>query len=553
MPRRPGKPVKRAAPAAPASPFTPAPLGQATWLIAVALIAVTSFVYAPVRGFDFVELDDPAYVSENAQVRGGLTAGGAAWALTTGHAANWHPLTWMSLMADVSLFGVNPGAHHVVNLVLHVASAVLLLLVLARLTGSPWRSGFVAAVFALHPLHVESVAWIAERKDVLSALFWMLTIAAYVSYVAAPGPRRRWTVAVVFALGLMAKPMLVTLPVVLLLLDLWPLRRWSWSRKVTVWPLVREKLPLFALAMASSVITVIVQQRGGAVASLESMTLGRRLATAVAGAATYIQQTVWPAGLSVIYPLPDQIPAATIAWSVFLIGALTLLAWRAGSSRPALTTGWFWYLAVLLPVSGLIQIGVHLVADRYTYLPMIGLSIAAAWAIPDSMLRNTIARAGVALAAVALVIGMTLATRQHLPVWRDNIALFTNASMRTLGVDEYTAHLQLGSRLYSERRFPEARKHFELAAAIQSGSLEAKRGIGLTLIGAGQPAAAIPVLEEATRLSPNDVDARNDLAVAYVQTNRIDDAIREYRQLAALRPGERRYQAALAELLKRVK
>ncbi|HUR20767.1 MAG TPA: hypothetical protein VMZ90_08155, partial [Vicinamibacterales bacterium] len=297
-PARPNLPAHTAA--VPAAVAASSPMLK--WGIAVALLALTAVTYSAVRGFGYVEVDDPVYITENAHVRAGLTAEGVRWAFTTGTAANWHPLTWLSHMLDVSLFGMSPGAHHLVNLGFHLISTLLLFSLLTSLTSSPWRSGFVAAVFALHPLHVESVAWVAERKDVLSACFWMLTIAAYVAYVGQPTRVRMAVVATTLALGLMAKPMLVTLPLVLLLLDLWPLRRWTPLSPGNLGPLIKEKLPLFALAVASSLITVIVQKQGGAMAGLQTVPLGLRAENAITSAAGYLLKMVWPVDLSLLYP-----------------------------------------------------------------------------------------------------------------------------------------------------------------------------------------------------------------------------------------------------------
>lgn len=517
------------------------------WGIALMLAALTIATYAAVRGFDYVELDDPVYVTENAQVRAGLTLEGVRWAFTTGTAANWHPLTWLSHMLDVSLFGVSPGPHHLVNLVLHVTSTLLLFLVLNRMTASPWRSGFVAAVFALHPLHVESVAWVAERKDVLSGCFWMLTMAAYVEYVRRPSLRMA-AVTGIFALGLMAKPMLVTLPFVLLLLDLWPLKRWSRSEPRALIPLVKEKLPLFVLTAASSVITVVVQSRGGAMAALQTVPLGLRIENAITSATAYLSKTIWPVDLSLLYSLPAQVPASRVAVSVLVLAAITVLAFRSMSTRPFLLVGWLWYLGTLVPVSGIIQVGVQAMADRYTYIPMIGVAIMVAWAPGPSVVRSSAGRAIVAAAGLILIVAMAARTKAQLPVWQNNVTLFTAATMHTMGVDEYTAHLALAPTLMQEKRFDEARAHYERAKDLRTKSAEATHGVGLAYLHAGRIAEAIGPLEEAVSLAPEDPNPRSDLAVSYVRANRIDDAIREYRRLTALRPNEPRFSQALAAL-----
>jgi hypothetical protein len=523
-------------------------LSALTWALGCALVAATLLLYAPVRGFDYVQLDDPAYVTENPQVRAGLSWNGVAWAFTSGHAANWHPLTWLSHMADVEAFGVAAGPHHLVNVGLHALAALLLLIVLVRLTGAPWRSGFVAAVFALHPLHVESVAWVAERKDVLSACLWMLTLLAYTWHASAPSRGRFAAVIAMFALGLMAKPMLVTLPAVLVLLDLWPLRRWSWARPRGLWSSIVLKWPLFALAALSSLVTLVVQERGGAVASVDAVPLGHRVSTAVVGAATYLQKAVWPTDLSVIYPLPDAWPWTTVLLAAAALVAVSIVAWRAVAIAPALLVGWAWFLGTLVPVSGLVQIGVHAIADRYSYIPLIGASIMVAWVPWERWFGGVAGRAVLGAAGVAVVALMTMATHRQLPVWQNNVTLWTQAAMVTLGTDEFGAHVSLGGRLIGERRFDEAREHFTRASAIRPESAQPLHGLGLALLQAGSAAESIAPLQRAVALAPDDPNPRNDLAVAYVQTGRLEEAVREYRRLAALRPGERKYTDALAAL-----
>jgi len=490
-------------------------------------------------------------VTENPHVRAGLTIEGVTWALTTGTATNWHPLTWWSHMLDVSLFGVTPGPHHVVNVVLHIVSALLLFWLLTSLTGAEWRSGFVAAVFALHPLHVESVAWVAERKDVLSACFWMLTLLAYVRYTRQPSRVRMVVVALVFALGLMAKPMLVTLPAVMLLIDVWPLRRGSWSARSTLVPLAKEKLPLLVLSAASSVITVIAQSSGGAMAGLQTVPLSLRLENAVVSAATYLVKTVWPVNLSVLYPLPDQVATSNVVGALVALMIITAVAMRSAGTRPWLIVGWLWYLGSLVPVSGVVQVGMQAMADRYTYIPMIGISLVVAWTPSASMMRSTSVRFATAIIGVVLVMAMMVTTRAQVAVWQNNVTLFTRATMLTMGVDEYAAHMSLGATLMQQQRFDEARAHYSAAATLRIDSAEAVYGVGLAFLHAGRVAESIGPLERAAALVPDDPDRRNDLAVAYVRSNRIDDAIREYRRLAALRPNEPRFAQALAALLAR--
>ncbi len=517
----------------------------------VVLVVATAAVYAPVRGFDYIAVDDPIYITENPHVLAGLTPAGGAWAFTTRHAANWHPLTWLSHMADVQFFGVNPGAHHVVSVVLHLSSVGILFGLLVYLTATPWRSGFVAVVFALHPLHVESVAWVAERKDVLSGLFFMLTLWAYAHYAARPAPSRMLAVTGLFALGLMAKPMLVTLPVVLLLLDLWPLQRWQVSRWGSIASLVVEKWPLIALSLASSVITILAQQQAGAVASLDGLGLGERLATATIGAADYLAKLVWPANLSFLYPLTKTIPISTLAWSLLLLTVVTILAIRVARSRPAVLVGWFWYLTMLVPVSGILQVGTQASADRYTYLPLIGITVALAWCPPDTWARGRVARFVGPAAVVAVGMAMAILTTRQLPVWRDNVTLWTNAMQVTLGYDKYGAHMALGATMLNQGRYNEAERHYVEASELRPNAAEARYGLGVSFLRGRQAIRAVDALAEAVRLAPSDLAARTDLAAALALAGRTDEAIKEYERLTAMLPGEVKFRSALQALLAR--
>ena len=540
------KPSTRPAPAAPVVPRLH--LTPRTWAVAALLVLLTVAAYFPVHQFGFVQLDDPAYVTENPQVQRGLTVEGVQWAFTTGHAANWHPLTWLSHMLDVSLFGMTPGAHHVVNVVIHTLSTVLLFLLLTGVTSALWRSAFVAAVFALHPLHVESVAWVAERKDVLAAFFWMTTLAAYAWYVVRPSRGRMAGVAVSLALGLMSKPMLVTLPCVLLLLDRWPLQRITHWQPATVWPLFKEKIPLFVLVATSSVVTLVVQQRGGAFSSLEGLPLSFRLGNGIISIARYIEKTFWPVDLSILYPLPDTIAPSLLLMALLLILGVTAVAIRAERRHPAFLVGWLWYLGTLVPVLGLVQVGVQAMADRYTYIPMIGLSIIVAWAPGPALLRSSPRRGAVAAVALGLVAAMFVTTRAQLPVWRDNPSLWTHATMVSTGVDAFTAHMSLAATLMQQQRYDEAVAHYTSASSLRPDDAGARRGMGLAYGLTGRISEAITALEGAASLTPNDVATLHDLAAGYERNRRYDDAIRVYRRLITLSPSNPRYPQALERL-----
>jgi Flp pilus assembly protein TadD len=501
--------------------------------IAAALVGLTLAVYAPVRHHDFVNLDDAQYVSQNPAVLAGLTWQGVAWAFTAGHAGNWHPLTWISHMIDVELFGRGAGGPHLTNLVLHMASAVLLFWLLASLTGAPFRSGAVAALFAVHPLHVESVAWVAERKDVLSTLLWVLTIWSYVGWVRRPAASRYWVLCAVFALALMAKPMVVTLPFVLLLLDVWPLGRRGFQSSWV--PLVREKAPLFVLALASSVVTLVVQSHAGAVQAAGAFPIGQRVANALVAYVTYLRQAIWPAGLAALYPYPSSIPPWQVGAALAGLAGASWLAVRAASRHPSVLVGWLWYLGTLGPVIGLIQVGSQPFADRYTYVPLIGVFIVAAWGLPDLVGGTRAGRTVLAGAAVVAIAGCAVAARQQVSHWKDGVALWTHA----VGVtrDNYRAYTNLGQALTAAGRARDAVPAFDAALRINPTFAEAHNYFGLALMEVGETARAIGHYRDAIRLRPRFVEARNNLGLALASAGQLDAAQREFSEALHLDPG----------------
>ncbi|MDX2166671.1 MAG: hypothetical protein SF182_06390, partial [Deltaproteobacteria bacterium] len=409
-------------------------------LVCVALIASIVALYAPVREHDFVNYDDPEYVLENTPVRAGVTPAGILWAFTHFHSANWHPLTWISHMVDCRVFGLDAGAHLMVNVALHALAAALLFLFLERATGAFWRSAFVAALFAVHPLRVESVAWVSERKDVLAALFWMLTLHAYAWHARAPSGRRMALVTAAFAGGLLAKPMLVTLPFVLLLLDLWPLDR------PRTRALLLEKMPLFALVLASCAVTIAAQYTAGAmVALVPGFGVSYRVQNAIVSYATYLGQTVWPTDLAVFYPPRTPVPPAEVALSAAVLLAISGLVARHGARRPYLPLGWLWYLGVLVPVIGLVWVGEQARADRFTYLPQIGIGIIVAWGVNDLLARWPRRAWVLAPAATALLLAWAAATRVQIGYWRNTQTLFEHALAVTR--DNHVVHANLGAEL----------------------------------------------------------------------------------------------------------
>ncbi|HEX3685001.1 MAG TPA: tetratricopeptide repeat protein [Bryobacteraceae bacterium] len=479
------------------------------WIYAVLLLA-TITVYGQVRHFDFVNYDDPEYVTGNSNVLRGLTPEGLAWAATSGAAANWLPLTRVSHMLDIQLFGLDSGLHHLTNLMFHALSTLLLFAFLNRATGARGPSAFVAFVFALHPLHVESVTWIAERKDVLSAFFWCLALLAYVRYTERPAIGRYLLVLFLFCCGLMAKPMTVTLPFALWLLDIWPLQRLPSAKSRLA---IVEKLPFLVLSIAVGIITFIVQQGSRAV---KPFPLQLRIGNALLSYVTYIDKTFWPSNLAVFYPYRQDIPAWKPALAGLMLLCVSVLVVRTFRSRPYLAVGWFWYLGTLLPVIGLIQVGAQARADRYTYIPMIGLSIMLAWGAVDAVSRWPRAKgAFIALAAAACASCAVVAFIQ-VGYWRNSETLFAHALQVTR--NNYVAHHNYGLAIAGQPgRLPEAMVHYRDALEIQPRSVEARTDLGSALAKSGHFEEAIAEYKTALQLAPDCTICRSNLDLAQRQ------------------------------------
>jgi tetratricopeptide (TPR) repeat protein len=520
--------------------------------ICLLLALITVLAYSPVRHAVFVVFDDPVYIG-NSHVQAGLSVAGIKWAFTTWHGSNWHPLTWVSHMLDASLFGADAGAQHFINVLFHATNALLLFLLLFRLTARIWPAAFVAALFAWHPLHVESVAWISERKDVLSTFFGLLALLAYRRYgesskLQIPNSKiwYGWTLGL-FALSLMAKPMLVTLPFVMLLLDYWPLERFENSevpattRKRNTQHATRttllEKLPFLALTIASSVVTFLAQ-RSEAVASLEQRPLALRLANAIVSYAEYLGKAIWPAKLAVIYPLPNQIPAWQIAVATLVLALITFLAWRKRKSSPYILVGWLWFFGTLVPVIGLVQVGGQALADRYTYVPLIGVFIIVAYGADDLALRFRISNTVVSTAA-ALVLGASLCiTEYQLRFWQNSQTLFAHAIAVTK--DNAIAHINLGVALEQEEHRPEALAEYRKALEIEPHRFQAHNNLANLLSTMGWRDEAFREYQEALRLNPNAALAHVNFATLLAEMDRFDDALAEYTKAAQLAPEDPR-------------
>ncbi len=541
-----------------------------TLSISLILAAVILVVYAPVRHYGFLSWDDPLYVAQNVEVSQGLRWDGLVWAFTTGHSANWHPLTWLSHMTDVQLFGKSAGLHHLTSVLLHMANTLLLFWALCRMTGAWQPSAMVAALFAVHPVHVESVAWVAERKDVLSTFFWMLTLHAYISYVRRPCFRRYSAILLFFALGLMSKPMLVTLPLVLLLLDYWPLARVQMeARHLRVWrQLAVEKIPLFILAALSSIATVLAQWRGGAIGNFEIFPLSVRILNGVASYFAYVSKMFWPRNLAAFYPY-ESLSGWFVAGCFLILISVTLLGIHLTRKYRWFLVGWLWYLGTLVPVLGIMQVGPQARADRYTYVPLIGLFIMLAWGVPallGSWQRRSVS---IQVAAGILVVGvLTVAARNQVRYWETDLALWQHTVQATgnnyfsrmlLGsaladhgdlaeaAAQYTeslrlnpqfaeAHNGLGAVFFREGRLNEAMEHYTEAVRIKPGLAEPHSNRGAILWLQGKGVEAMAEFQTALKIKPDSAEVRYSYGFALAEQGNISEAINQFREALRINP-----------------
>ena len=489
------------------------------------LMAITWLVFGQTLGHPSINLDDQEYVFENSQIVAGLTSNGVLWVFTHSHVGNWHPLTSISHMLDCQLFGLRAGWHHFMNVLLHAIAVILLFLVFQKMTGAVWRSAFVAALFAIHPLRVESVAWIAERKDVLSGVFFMLTLGAYIHYVRKPSGMRYLAVALLFALGLMTKPMLVTLPFVILLLDYWPLGRFTnvsltesnlktgithrWNQTSTATRLILEKIPLIVLSVGSSIATVLAQKP--AVSSIENLPFLWRINNAFVSYVVYMWQMIWPINLALFYPHPEyRLSFWEVAFAVALLLGMTAAVVALRRKQPYLITGWFWYVGMLVPVIGIMQVGFQARADRYTYLPQIGLYLIATWSIADLSMAWRHRRQILAVAAVIVIAALASVAWIQTTYWRDSETLWTH----TLAVTSHNdvGHASIADLLLRRDRIDEAVSHSEEALRIRSSNGNAHTTLALCLFRTGRVDEAVAHWKESLQINPNDMNAQTNLA-----------------------------------------
>lgn len=529
-----------------------------TVFIALALAAATPLAFAPLPGNDFVVYDDQAYIAGNPRIARGLTLENIRWAFTSTETGSWHPATWVSHLIDGQLFGLNPRGHHTVGLLLHVANTLLLFLALQGLTGARWRSGIAAALFALHPLHVESVAWASERKDVLSAFFWLLATLAYRHHVRRPSLGRYLQVAGWFALGLLSKPSVVTLSFVFLLLDFWPLGRWLLPRgpgapqptRATLTRagvLAAEKAPLLLLTAGLSVAAYVTQKQSGAVSFVDLNTPAVRAGNALAAYFTYLGKTFWPAGLSVFYPY--HMPGRSLALPAAAFVAVCAVAVLAARRFPALAVGWFWYVGTLVPMIGLVQLGSQGVADRYTYLPLTGVFLALVWGFADASRRRPALRALGAAAAVALLVVLAALTFRQAGRWRTSVTLFRHAL--TVTPDSHKVMILLGSALSREGRLEEANDSFRAALRVNPNFKEVNSLVANNLSHLGKWEEAAAHYREESRIEPDNPFPRVYLAAALRKSGRFAEAREQYRELIRISPQDAFARTNLGLLLAR--
>jgi tetratricopeptide (TPR) repeat protein len=514
-------------------------------VLCAVLVVATLFSYSQIWTHEFIGYDDDRYVTQNRFVSQGLSWEGVIWAFSSTHASNWHPVTWLSHMLDVELFGMNAGAHHLTNLFFHILNSLLLFTVFRKMTARVWQSAIVALLFALHPLHVESVAWVAERKDVLSTFFWLLTIWSYARFARNPVMVRYLAVVGFFAIGLMAKPMVVTLPFVLLLLDYWPLNRFKAGQTnnhtgkpdlgLALLRLVYEKIPLFVLAGLSCGVTFMAQKKGEALGLLDVHPLTMRVANAVASYVKYIQKLIWPHDLAILYPYPEVITAGQVLAGCAVLGCITFLAVRYCKRLPWLFVGWFWHVGTLVPVIGLVQVGVQAMADRYTYIPFIGLFLILSWGAP--VLIGKWQYKNIALSVITTVIFFVMITTTWTQVsyWKNSIRLFEHA-LRVTKLN-YVIHNNLGFELVLQDQKDQAIKHYKQALRINSEFEQAHVNLGSVLFSQAKIEESFAYYQAVLKVRPEFARVHYNFGVLLLKIGRIDEAIVHFQETLRIKPG----------------
>ncbi|MEO5361499.1 MAG: tetratricopeptide repeat protein [Nitrospirota bacterium] len=513
----------------PLSPSCKPPL-RTQIVICLILFSAIFSVFLQVKDFDFLFYDDNQYILENPYVRSGISTRNLEWAVISTQYSNWFPVTWVSHMLDVSIFGLWPGGHHLTNVAFHAMNASFLFLFFTSVTGAMWRSFIIAAVFAFHPMHVESVAWVAERKDVLSAFFWISAMCAYVFYVRRPAPGRYAVVLCCFVLGLMSKQVIVMLPLVLLLLDYWPLGRFDTTRPAA--SLFIEKLPFVVLSALASVITIYVQKAGGSVATLSTLTLKLRMENVFVSYVKYIIRLFYPAGLGIMYRHPTDYPVWQVFGAVIVVVGVTVFAIAQMRHRPWLFTGWFWYICTLLPTIGAVKVGISYMADRYSYMPYVGLLIILSMAVPAGALSSGTLRRITAITAAAAILMSVILTNKQLKYWRNSIALFTRAV--DTAKDSYFAYYSLGYALHNTQRFSEAESALKTAVTIKPDYPEALLNLGMVMLRQDKLKESHEVFLRAITAAPTMSEAYNGAGVALMNMGRLNEAAGYFKRALAL-------------------
>jgi tetratricopeptide (TPR) repeat protein len=512
-------------------------------IVCVAIILAIAAIYSSAVRFDFVNYDDPWLVSDNPHIKNGLTWDAVRWAFTDNQYDWWHPLTWLSHMADIQFFGLKPGYHHLTSILLHACNALLLYAALLALTRSVWASAFSAAIFAVHPMHVESVAWVAERKDVLSGLFWCLTLLSY-AYWARTGHKRWYGLSLVaFVLGLMAKPMLVTIPFVLLLLDFWPLGRCksvasiptsSPIKKLSVVQLVVEKIPFFVGSGLSSVITMIGQKQAGGIVDAASIPFSSRILNAITAYAAYLGKCIWPTNLSVFYPYPESFGTLQVALALAVLGAGTIIMLWKWRTMPWLATGWLWFLGTLVPVIGLVQVSERAMADRFSYIPYMGLYLLLTWSLAHLLRSDRRKQQALVIAGVAAIMALGITAHGQVQHWKDSRSLFEQALRATSR--NYIAHINLGESLLAAGQTDAAIEHYRAALTIRPYHAKAHNNLGVALVKKGQLDEAIPHYQSAIASQPDYANAYHNLGLAYFRKRQPKEAAQYYQKALEYNP-----------------
>ncbi len=504
--------------------------GEKKLFIYIFLTAATFFVYWQVHHFGFVNFDDNIYITENSHIQSGITSKEICWAFTTRYFELWNPLVWLSFMLDYQFYGLNAAGYHLTNLFLHILSTLLLFWLFSRMTKALWKSAFIAAFFALHPLHVESVAWVAERKDVLSAFFWILTLCLYVYYTEKPVIKRYLLILLTFSLALLSKPMVVTLPIIMILLDYWPLKRFETQKGSAFLWQMKEKLPFFVLSLVLVVITLLSPEK----TTEKHFSLISRFANAPVSFIIYLKKTFWPNDLSVFYPFQEQIPSWQVLGAFFLIIVVSISIIALRKRSPYLFVGWLWYAITILPVIGIIQINLQAMADRYTYLPLIGISIMLAWGIPPLFGTGNMRKKIIFPMAIAFLFSMSFVAWKQCGYWENAIALYKYILQTTK--NNYAAHINLGSSLFDEGRTEEAISHYNEAIRIMPNLFLSYDKRGIALAKAGRHQLAIDDFNEAIRLKPDYDNAYYNRGTLYQGLGRYQSAISDLSETIRLKP-----------------